>query len=79
MTFFSLPVLYQERGLSPNLLWGLGPANNVFSMHLMHPTGLEWITLPILDKGCLQANTPTLLLSFLMGIIRNGCLSGQRG
>ena len=31
-TLFSLRVLYQEHGFSPNLLWGLGPGQDVFPM-----------------------------------------------
>ena len=31
-TLFSLRVLYQESGFSPNLLWGLGPGQDVFPM-----------------------------------------------
>ena len=31
-TLFSLRVLYQEHGFSPNLLWGLGPGQNIFYM-----------------------------------------------
>ena len=31
-TLFSLRVLYQEHGFGPNLLWGFGPAQNVFPM-----------------------------------------------
>ena len=30
--FFSLRVLYQEHGFGPNLLWGLGPGQDVFPM-----------------------------------------------
>ena len=29
---FSLRVLYQEHGFSPNLLWGLGPGQDIFPM-----------------------------------------------
>ena len=32
MTLFSLKVLYDEHGFRPNLLWGLGPGQNVFPM-----------------------------------------------
>ena len=31
-TLFSLKVLYKEHGFGPNLLWGLGPGQDVFSM-----------------------------------------------
>ena len=31
-TLFSLQILYQEHGFSPNLLWGLGPGQDVFPM-----------------------------------------------
>ena len=31
-TLFSMRVLYQEHGFGPNLLWGLGPAQNVCPM-----------------------------------------------
>ena len=31
-TLFSLKVLYDEHGFGPNLLWGLGPGQNVFPM-----------------------------------------------
>ena len=31
-TFFSMRVLYQEHGFGANLLWGLGPARNLFPM-----------------------------------------------
>ena len=31
-TLFSLKVLYEEHGFGPNLLWGLGPGQDVFPM-----------------------------------------------
>ena len=31
-TLFSLRILYQEHGFNPNLLWGLGPGQDVFPM-----------------------------------------------
>ena len=31
-TLFSLRVLYQEHVFGPNLLWGLGPGQDVFPM-----------------------------------------------
>ena len=31
-TLFYLRILYQEHGIKPNLLWGLGPAQNIFPM-----------------------------------------------
>ena len=35
-TVFSLCVLYQEHGFSHNLLWGLGPGQDVFPMRFYH-------------------------------------------
>ena len=36
MTLFSHRILYQEHGFSPNLLWGLGPGQDVFPMRFYH-------------------------------------------
>ena len=35
-TLFSLRVLYQEHDFGPNLLWGLGPGQDVFPMRFYH-------------------------------------------
>ena len=36
-TLFSLKVLYEEHGFGPNLLWGLGPGQDVFPMQFLPP------------------------------------------